>query len=839
MHVSSPRVRPYWILLPALTVVVALTQAQTAGPPRASQTADALVRQVRAALGHGDPDEAQRLAGAAAASPAREVATALIELYRGADDAAKSRLQALVDKGTRGEAALELGLLELRYHHRDIAMRLLDPLTRQNLTTPDDYFLLARAARGIRENKLANDAYDRIATSPRADVFAERGDLFLQYHQYGDAVTEYQNALKRDPQRVSAHLGLSRALAQEEPEAAADALEDARKIAPESPDVWLLTAERALEAEDATAVRTALDHVARARPRTVQEEALRAGVGYLERKPADIDAAIARLKAIDPLSTLGYRTAGQEAARKYRFADAAEYARKAVGLDPDDAAAQAELGLYLLRTGDETPARVALESSWARDKSDVVTKNLLEMLDQLDKFEVVTDGDLVYKFARDEAAVLKPYALPLGQLAYKTFADRYGFKPGGPILIEVFPRHDDFAVRTVGLMGITGALGASFGRVVTMDSPKARPPGDFSWQATLWHEMAHVFTLQLSEYRVPRWLTEGLSVYEEHRRVPAWGRELTLEFARNLASDKTFGVKKLPDAFKHPETLSLAYFEASLLVEHLSDIAGDQGVRTLLRAYADGANDTEAFSRAFGKNIDAVEASFAAFVKQRYGALSAAMADPPGAKVDASDVNALRTRATAAPGSFIAQLSLGRALLQSGDYAGARPSLERAAQLAPQALGNTSPHALLADIAEHDKDNDRARKELRELLTYDHTNVAAARRLAKLAAQSQATEDQDAALRLVADLDPFDVEVHSALGKRELVKGRKAEAVTEFQAALALRPPNLAEAHTDLGEALLAVGRRDDARKEALLALQEAPSFSRAQDLLLAASGRH
>jgi cellulose synthase operon protein C len=545
------------------------------------------------------------------------------------------------------------------------------------------------------------------------------------------------------------------------------------------------------------------------------------------------------VKEIDPGSPLGYRTAGQEAARKYRFADAAEYARKGVALDPDDAATQAELGLYLLRTGEEAAARVALEGAWSRDISDGMTKNLLDLLDTLDKFEVGTDGDLIYKFPKDEAAVLKPYALPLGQQAYKAFSDRYGFKPAGPILIEMFAKHDDFAVRTLGLPGIVGALGACFGRVVTMDSPKARPPGDFSWQATQWHEMAHVFTLQLSEYRVPRWLTEGLSVYEEHRRVPAWGRELTLEFAHNLAAGKTFGVKKLPDAFKHPETLSLAYFEASLLVEHLSDIAGDQGVRTLLRAYADGATDTDAFSRAFGKNIDAVEASFAAFVKERYGALSVALADPPGGKVDSGNINALRARATAAPGNFIAQLTFGSALLQSSDYAAARPVLERAAQLAPQAMGSNSPHALLADIAEHDNDNARARKELRELLVYDHTNVAAARRLAKLASQSQATEDQDAALRLVADLEPFDVEVHSLLGKRELARGRQAEAVTEFQAALALRPPNLAEAHTDLGEALLAQGRREDARKEALLALQDAPSFARAQDLLLAASGKH
>ena len=62
-----------------------------------------------------------------------------------------------------------------------------------------------------------------------------------------------------------------------------------------------------------------------------------------------------------------------------------------------------------------------------------------------------------------------------------------------------------------------GALGACFGRVVTLDSPKAREPGTFNWGETLWHEMAHVITLQLSGNRLPRWLSEGTSVFEERR----------------------------------------------------------------------------------------------------------------------------------------------------------------------------------------------------------------------------------------------------------------------------------------------------------------------------------
>jgi len=273
------------------------------------------------------------------------------------------------------------------------------------------------------------------------------------------------------------------------------------------------------------------------------------------------------------------------------------------------------------------------------------------------------------------------------------------------------------------------------------------------------------------------------------------------------------------------------------VVEHLAALNGDAGLRTLLLAYADGATDSDAFAKAFGKSIDEVEASFAAFVKQRYGALSAALADPPS-EVDSKDLGGLKARAAAAPGNFASQWIYGRALVEAGDNASAKAPLERAAQLAPEAQGSTSPRALLARIAERDGDLTRARRELRELLTYDHTNVEAARHLASLAAKSNAPDDQDLALRLIADLDPFDGEVHSVLGRRELAKHRQAAALIEFQAALALNPPKLADAHTDVGEVLLALGRREEARKEALLALQSAPTYARAQDLLLAASGR-
>jgi Flp pilus assembly protein TadD len=177
-------------------------------------------------------------------------------------------------------------------------------------------------------------------------------------------------------------------------------------------------------------------------------------------------------------------------------------------------------------------------------------------------------------------------------------------------------------------------------------------------------------------------------------------------------------------------------------------------------------------------------------------------------------------------------------LLRLGDTTGAKSALERAAKLAPQATGSASPRALLAQIAEKEGDRPRARRELRELLTYNHENVAAARRLLALSGEPQAIDDRDFALRVIADVDPFDGEVHGQLGKRLLEQNQPAAALIELQAAMAVGPPNLAEAHTDIAETLLKLGRKDEARQQALLALKLAPTYTRAQDLLLLAIGK-
>lgn len=830
------------VTLAGLGVLVAgvaiLGQAQSAAPAPAAP----LVRAVRFAIGHGTVDEARRLITQSREAVSKKaIATALVSIYEGKDDEARRALTPLVHGETADDDALvELGLLEVRHGRQAEGAALLQRvIASQNDLDTDGFLRLARAAEAIGDVNLANSVFQRIGSSDtdRPDVQSQWGDLFMKTHANAEAARSYQDALRADPAWIPAWLGNARALGDDDAKASGESLGKAQQLAPKSPDVWLLVAERELAAQDFTDTKATLDKIAALRSSSIEELALRASVMYAVGSAKDAEPFLAEAAAINPNSTIVARAIAAQAAQLYRFDDAAAFGRAAVKIDPGVAGPHADLGSYLLRTGDEAEARVELEAAFKTDPYDTVTFNLLQMLDGLEKFTVVEDGDLIFKFTPESAPVLSHYAIPLATEAFAEYTKRYGFVPKGPIYIEIFDQHDSFAVRTIGLPGLVGALGACFGRVIAMDSPKARPQIDFSWQATLWHEIAHVFTLQLSDYKVPRWLTEGLSQYEEHRRSAPWGRELTMQYARELAMGQSFTFKQLSESFKHSDRIAMAYFEASLVAEQLEALGGTPTLQSLLKSYAAGANDTEAFTKAFGKTVPEIEASFRAFTDQRFGALRDALKNPVP-QVAEDDLAGLKTRAGALQNSYLAQTTYATAALRAQQPAEAKRAFERAAVLAPPAGGADGPFTMLAEIATQSGDTAVARQNLRHLLDYDHDAVSAARALATLAADDGSVSDLDFALTRIADLDPFDADAHTELGRRELAQNRTARAIIEFQVALALGPSNQAEAHTDLGEAFLKAGRKDDAKREAFIALEQAPTFARAQDLLLAAMGK-
>ena len=805
----------------------------------APQAGDTFIQSARRMLAHGRADEAEALAKTRPAGDADAAAVlARIAASRGSHDDARRLLEAAAASQPAGEAALELALLLQRhYGQRDTASQHFNRVLSRagQAQDPESLFRAARAAGALGRMQDANTLFRAAARSADPAVETAWGELFLETFNPPEALRSFQQVLKEDDSWAPAHLGVAKTLANENPPAAAAAAEQALKIDPHYDEAELFLAELDLDNTRYDEARARIDRVLARNSSDLDARALVGAIAYVRDDRAAFEAEAKRVLGINPTFGEVYRVAGSLAARNYRFDEAVALTRRAVELDPANFHAGSDLGLHLMRTGDEAEARRVLDRTFKAFPFDLITFNLLALLDKLEKFEVVQDGDLIFKFHPDEAKVLREYAIPLAQDAMKRLGELYQFTPKGPILIEFFPVHDDFAVRNLGLPGLVGALGACFGRVVSVDSPRAKqPPGSFSWQGTLWHELAHVYTLQMSNQRIPRWLTEGVSVHEETRQRPEWGGEMEVPFAIALERGQALKLKDLNSGFTKPDTIALAYYQASLLVGHIIDTHGEPALRALIRSYADGTEGEAAVTKGLGVSLDQLQGTFDRMLEKRFGALRQALRDQVKPQEPPSDAAALKAFAAQNPHSFRAQLLLGAALAKQGDKAAFEP-LEKAAALVPRARGDGSPHAIMGRLAEQLKDPARAITEYRTLLSYDGTAIDAARRLIELAAKADDPKTLQLAQARLVELDPFDVSGHTGLGRLALRAKDSSVALREFKVALAVGPPDRASAHCDLAEAYLQAGRTADAKREALAALEIAPTFERAQEILLKA----
>ena len=826
------------MLCVALCAVLVWPAAASAQGRYTRAQEDQFHRAATSALAHGAYDEARDLA--ATRDPADPSAVALLarlDILRGDYVAAESRLEPVAATTPISAAGLELALLQQYLGRRDEANARLNTLVDllQRSREALDLYRGALAARALGEYQLANSLVRAAALAAPDDpaIQALWGELFAEKYDQLEASKSFNEALALDDQWAPAHLGMAGALADTDPPTARSAAAAALEINPDYLAAHLFLAQRDLDDRDQTEAHISIARALAINDQSLEARSLVAAVAYVEDRLDDFEAEVERVLAINPRYGDVFRVAGDLTARNYRFEEAVALVRRGLAIDPDNTRSYANLGMHLLRTGDEPGARQALERSFAEDPFDVVTFNLLDMLDSLDEFETFEEGDLVVRLHRDEAAVLKAYVLPLAQRALDDLSARYEFRPEGPILIEVFPRHDDFAVRTLGLPGMIGALGACFGKVVTLDSPRARTPGEFNWQATLWHELAHVITLQMSNQRVPRWLTEGLSTFEEKRARPDWARDQDLGFATALNEDDVLSLRDLNGGFSRPDTISMSYFQASVLVEHIVEKYGESTIHQLLRAYGDGL-DTEAALERVGLDFDTLQASFDVAVEARFGELRRAMQGPDEQFAESGDRLArLRELVDEYPDSFPVQMALGHALRAAGETGDATAAFEKAVMLAPMATGTRSAHVPLADIAAEQGDRPLAMDHLEAHLEYDHRDIAAARQLAALAEEAGDEARMRRAYELIIEIDPFDSTPHQALGRLALAREDHVAAAREFEVTLAIGPVDRVAAHVDLAESYLAGSRSDEAKREVIAALEIAPTYERAQELLL------
>ncbi len=228
--------------------------------------------------------------------------------------------------------------------------------------------------------------------------------------------------------------------------------------------------------------------------------------------------------------------------------------RQALKFEPDFLPAKIQLAQDLLRLGrDEEGWRLADEVQKA-DPYDVVAFNLTQLRDTIAHFRVLKSEHFQVRMDPREADVYGADVLALLERAHATLTKKYGLPPGERTMVEIFPDQKDFAIRTFGLPGGAGYLGVCFGRVITANSPASRPGSPSNWQAVLWHEFTHVVTLTLTKNKMPRWLSEGISVYEERQARANWGEHMTPRYRAMILGKDLTPVSQLSGAFLRPKT---------------------------------------------------------------------------------------------------------------------------------------------------------------------------------------------------------------------------------------------------------------------------------------------
>jgi tetratricopeptide (TPR) repeat protein len=690
---------------------------------------------------------------------------------------------------------------------------------------------------GRRDPQLYRDAlkaFDEAAAadSNNLDAQVQAGELFLEKYNSQDARESFLAVLKRNPRQPDALVGLARQLQFDGQPGALEQVQKALEADPRHVGARVMLATLQLDAEKYADAERAAEQALETDSTSQPALSVLAAVRFLTGDERGFQATRRRVLALNPIAFELYQALAELSARHRRYEDAVAFAKQGVALDSTAWEVWGLLGINQLRTAEIAQARTSLETAFRGDPYNVWIKNTLDLLDAQKQYRESRSPRFVFLLEGKEAPLLEPYFAAVAESAWVVLADRYGYRPNGPIRLEVYRRHADFSVRTAGLPGF-GAVGVSFGPMLAMVSPGAEEKGSFNWASTAWHEIAHTFTLGVTGNRVPRWLSEGLSVYEERRAGRGWGMQAGLGFLMAWKQNRLLPVSRLNEGFtspSYPEQVIYSYYQASLVCEMIERQWGWPKVKALLEQYHRDRTPADAFQGALGVSLAEFDRRFAAYMNQRFAGALAALeprSEPPGENVALAVVVANRR-----PTDLLAQLQAGRLLVAADRLEEAIPFLDRAKTIFPDYGGPDSPYLLLARVY-RDKDPRRAEQELSRYSELAETDADANVELARLRLALGDSTGAKAALERAIWIHPYDPQVHGRLAELLVARRDFTGAARERSAIIALDPVDRSEALYQL--ALVQFRGKDltGARRNVLAALELAPSFEQAQSLLL------
>ncbi len=708
---------------------------------------------------------------------------------------------------TTARAATPADCFALRKHGRRPEAR----ACFQSLTQARDPYTRAEGFWGLGDYNDANEQFRAaVAQSPKNAMYRVRwGRLLKDRFNTADAAGLFNEALEIDPNYAPAYVGLAIVSAGQFDGKAAPLARRAIELDPKLVEAHEVLANVLLDDSQPEKAAAEADEALKISSEALDALAVHAAIELLaDRSP---DAWLAKMAAVNPTYGEGYSLIAQHLRLNYRYQDAIAYYRKAIDLDPQLWSARSELGINLMRLGQEDEPRRQLEMCYENGYRDAATVNSLRLLDSYKNFTTFRDDNTIIRLNKKESELLLPYVRSELKRAIATYEKKYQMKLPGPVQLEVYPDHEDFAVRTMGMPGL-GALGVTFGAVVAMDSPSGRTPGSFHWDSTLWHELSHVFILQATNFRVPRWFTEGLAVHEETQASPEWGDPVTPDVIAAMRDKKLLPVANLDRGFVHPEYPSqvvVSYFQAGRICDYIQERWGAQKLLDLVHSFAQLKTTAEAIREDLGIEPEQFDRDFMAWLDKQLG--------PTVANFERWTERLKELAALAKDGKQDEVIRVG----------------EEVRRLYPEYVYAANPYEFIA-TAQLAKGNKQAAAEiLKEYQKRGGRNPEALKKLASLEQELGDPAEAAATLDRVNFIYPEDEQLHRRLGDLWFEQKNYKGAIREFGAVLALNPLDRVSAEYGLARAYLADGQREQARDHVLAALERAPGYRPAQQLLL------
>ena len=753
--------------------------------------------------------------------------------------ARKSLQKARQKESCRNRAELGLArLLEDQGQLPQSRRLFIDLYSRIERQETSDLGLAAIALQHLQQYQDSNRFFRRATqTNPRdLETQIAWGNLFLEKYDPAGASSSFSAALKINPNLPEALLGLALTLTGSASGEAEALLGKALKVNPNLEPAHAALAEIAIEREDFPAAEEKIRQCLEINPRSLKARSLQAVMHYAHGREQALEDALQALLKLNPRYGEVYRHLARYCVTQRLYRQAVDFFRQAIRLNPNLFSAYADLGVNLLRIGREAEAKEILERAYRVDPFNLWTVNTLRLLDSLVDFEKLTTPHFTLKLHREEAALLGHYVPPLLEKAHATLSARYGFSPPEPIYFEMYPNHEDFAVRALGVPGL-GALGVCFGPGIVMDSPRARPRGQFNWGSTLWHEYAHVITLGMTGHRVPRWFSEGISVMEEHRAVPGWGDHPDLQTLKFIQQEKLLPIRELNGGFLRPQfpgQVALSYFQAGMACEFIEARFGFSRILSMLESFGRNLSLEDTLRQVLDLSPGDFDRQFKAYLESILGgALKHVDFEILGQRELMNSSERLEALLAKQPNNFFANLKMAGYHRERGEEEAAVGLLSRAKAVFPAYAGSDSPYRQLSRIYRQRGLTEAAIDELRQLTDIHGADLESLTTLAAWLQEAGRVEEAAAILERAIYVYPFDRETHKQLAGLFMQQEEAAMAAREYRALLALQPPDRAAAHYHLARALLRLGRRVEAKAEVLSALEIAPGYQPAQDLLL------